>query len=212
MLDEKDVHARRHRPRSQDSAGGTARAHRKRRGRSRSREDGGQRSRISPTRSTRSFRSPGSDAPDAEPEKNRTGAHWPNRWSRNSRTWASPVTLDSGRPRGRPSAPDVAEARAAQSDHQCFALCRNGARHHSARRTAMAVLRVDDDGPGIPADRIQDMLEPFTRGEASRNRETGGVGIGSHAGAGRGRTARRRAGRSATGAEGGLRAEFRIPV
>ena len=43
------------------------------------------------------------------------------------------------------------------------------------REDGHAVLRVDDDGPGIPADRIQDMLEPFTRGEASRNRETGGA-------------------------------------
>ncbi len=41
-----------------------------------------------------------------------------------------------------------------------------------------AVLRVDDRGPGIPADRIADMQEPFTRGEASRNRSTGGAGLG----------------------------------
>ncbi len=40
------------------------------------------------------------------------------------------------------------------------------------------VLRVDDDGPGIPQDRIVDMLEPFTRGEVSRNRATGGAGLG----------------------------------
>jgi len=40
------------------------------------------------------------------------------------------------------------------------------------------VLRVDDDGPGIAEDRIADMFEPFTRGEASRNRATGGTGLG----------------------------------
>ncbi len=40
------------------------------------------------------------------------------------------------------------------------------------------VLRVDDDGPGIPDDAITDMLEPFQRGEASRNRSTGGAGLG----------------------------------
>lgn len=39
-------------------------------------------------------------------------------------------------------------------------------------------LRVDDNGPGIPEARIADMLEPFTRGEGSRNRDTGGAGLG----------------------------------
>lgn len=41
-----------------------------------------------------------------------------------------------------------------------------------------AVLRVDDKGPGIPEDQIGAMLEPFSRGEASRNRATGGAGLG----------------------------------
>ena len=40
-----------------------------------------------------------------------------------------------------------------------------------------AVIRIEDTGPGIPQDEITDMLEPFTRGEASRNRETGGAGL-----------------------------------
>jgi len=39
-------------------------------------------------------------------------------------------------------------------------------------------LRVEDSGPGIPDNRIEAMLEPFTRGEASRNRDTGGAGLG----------------------------------
>ncbi|MEM7779540.1 MAG: ATP-binding protein [Pseudomonadota bacterium] len=41
-----------------------------------------------------------------------------------------------------------------------------------------AVIRIDDKGPGIPEARISEMLEPFTRGEASRNRATGGAGLG----------------------------------
>jgi signal transduction histidine kinase len=41
-----------------------------------------------------------------------------------------------------------------------------------------AVLRVEDEGPGIDAARIPEMLEPFTRMEQSRNRETGGSGLG----------------------------------
>ena len=40
------------------------------------------------------------------------------------------------------------------------------------------VLTVDDEGPGIPADRRQAMLEPFNRLESSRNRATGGAGLG----------------------------------
>ena len=39
-------------------------------------------------------------------------------------------------------------------------------------------ITIDDDGPGIPADRIDDMFRPFVRGEPSRNPDTGGVGLG----------------------------------
>ena len=41
-----------------------------------------------------------------------------------------------------------------------------------------AVIRIEDDGPGIPADQIARMLEPFTRGDPSRNSSTGGAGLG----------------------------------
>jgi two-component system osmolarity sensor histidine kinase EnvZ len=37
---------------------------------------------------------------------------------------------------------------------------------------------VDDDGPGIPKDRREDVFRPFFRLEASRNPETGGTGLG----------------------------------
>ena len=47
-----------------------------------------------------------------------------------------------------------------------------------AREGAFAVLRVEDDGPGIPPGEIARMLEPFTRLEASRNSATGGAGLG----------------------------------
>ncbi|EZP73292.1 Histidine kinase [Sphingomonas paucimobilis] len=39
-------------------------------------------------------------------------------------------------------------------------------------------LAVADDGPGIAEDRMEEMMEPFTRMEGSRNRETGGAGLG----------------------------------
>ena len=40
------------------------------------------------------------------------------------------------------------------------------------------ILRVEDDGPGIPEDRIGSITEPFVRGESSRSRATGGAGLG----------------------------------
>ncbi len=41
-----------------------------------------------------------------------------------------------------------------------------------------AVITISDQGPGIVDDQIARMLEPFTRGEPSRNSETGGAGLG----------------------------------
>ena len=79
------------------------------------------------------------------------------------------------------------------------------------RSDGMAILRVEDSGPGIPADRITAMLEPFARGEQSRNRETGGAGLGlaltraiaeQHGGSLK----------LANRAEGGLVAELRLPL
>ena len=52
------------------------------------------------------------------------------------------------------------------------------ARISLAREGGLAVIRIEDDGPGIPADQLERMLEPFTRGEPSRNSLTGGAGLG----------------------------------
>lgn len=74
-----------------------------------------------------------------------------------------------------------------------------------------AIIRVEDKGPGIPEARIADMLEPFTRGEASRNRGTGGAGLGL--------TLARAIAQQHGGdlelsnrAGGGLRADIRLPL
>lgn len=39
-------------------------------------------------------------------------------------------------------------------------------------------LSVEDDGPGIPVDKRDDVFKAFYRVEGSRNKETGGVGLG----------------------------------
>jgi signal transduction histidine kinase len=37
---------------------------------------------------------------------------------------------------------------------------------------------IEDEGPGIPSEMIDVLMEPFVRAEASRGRETGGAGLG----------------------------------
>ena len=46
------------------------------------------------------------------------------------------------------------------------------------RDGAQVLVRIDDDGPGMAEDQIEPMMQPFTRGEPSRNSATGGAGLG----------------------------------
>ena len=63
-------------------------------------------------------------------------------------------------------------------------LVENAVRYAGSARIGIAVdgrhvmVTVEDDGPGVPDATIDRLCEPFYRGEASRNRETGGVGLG----------------------------------
>lgn len=46
------------------------------------------------------------------------------------------------------------------------------------RNGDMAVVDVDDDGPGLPPGELERVFEPFYRVERSRSRDTGGIGLG----------------------------------
>ncbi len=78
------------------------------------------------------------------------------------------------------------------------------------------MILIDDDGPGIPDDAIDDMMNAFTRGDPSRNTTTGGAGLGlalaraiadQHGG-----SLQLTNRRSATGAIEGLTARLEIPM
>lgn len=47
----------------------------------------------------------------------------------------------------------------------------------SQEPTRVAIV-VEDEGPGLPADQLEQVFEPFVRGEPSRARATGGHGLG----------------------------------
>jgi signal transduction histidine kinase len=47
-----------------------------------------------------------------------------------------------------------------------------------SRNADRLVVAVVDNGPGIPPDQLEAVLQPFYRVESSRNRSTGGTGLG----------------------------------
>jgi len=84
-----------------------------------------------------------------------------------------------------------------------------GAHVSLAREERTAEIRVDDDGPGIPADKREEAFRPFHRLDG--NQQTGGVGLGL--------TIARDIARAHGGdlvlsksPEGGLRATIKLPV
>ncbi len=67
---------------------------------------------------------------------------------------------------------------------RCLGNLVENALRHGVRATihiedgAQLLIRVRDEGPGIPEDSLEKVFEPFFRLEASRNRDTGGTGLG----------------------------------
>jgi two-component system osmolarity sensor histidine kinase EnvZ len=72
-----------------------------------------------------------------------------------------------------------------QAIQRCLAnLISNAGRHGNKvwvtveDREATIIITVDDDGPGIPDNRLEDVFKPFFRLDPSRNPTTGGTGLG----------------------------------
>lgn len=79
------------------------------------------------------------------------------------------------------------------------------------RRGGLAVISVTDRGPGIPADQLPMVMEPFVRGDDSRSSDTGGAGLGLAIA----RTIAQDHGGDlvlSNRREGGLRAELHLPL
>ncbi len=63
-------------------------------------------------------------------------------------------------------------------------LIDNAVRYAGGARLILVVelhallIRVEDDGPGVPADQLEHVLRPFARLDLSRNRGSGGAGLG----------------------------------
>jgi two-component system sensor histidine kinase CpxA len=49
---------------------------------------------------------------------------------------------------------------------------------HAKTEDGSAIIQVLDQGPGVPADSLERLFEPFYRPEAARGRNTGGSGLG----------------------------------
>lgn len=87
----------------------------------------------------------------------------------------------------------------------------SAARGRVFTENGMAVVEIEDNGPGIADDQIERAFEPFHRLETSRNRDTGGIGLGLAVVRA---IARGHGGDVSlkTRAEGGLRAQVRLPL
>jgi two-component system, OmpR family, osmolarity sensor histidine kinase EnvZ len=65
-----------------------------------------------------------------------------------------------------------------------FNLVSNAARHgeridvSANHETRWLVIHVDDDGPGIPPDKREEVFKPFVRLDEARNQDEGGSGLG----------------------------------
>ncbi len=89
----------------------------------------------------------------------------------------APVTLESGEKSPVACRP-VLFGRAMRNLIDNAIAYGGAARVFVSRAGDKVLVRVDDDGPGIPSDMLARATDPFVRGDSSRSRETGGAGLG----------------------------------
>ena len=88
-----------------------------------------------------------------------------------------PVTMD-------PVEPVICECRPAALKRALTNLIDNAIKYGKCAHVTIDVtsagieITIDDEGPGIPESELKRVFEPFYRLEESRNRETGGAGLG----------------------------------
>jgi signal transduction histidine kinase len=88
-----------------------------------------------------------------------------------------PVSMD-------PAEPLICECQPAALKRAVANLLDNAVKYGKRARasiqsTAGAIeITIDDEGPGIPEDELARVFQPFYRVEGSRNRDTGGMGLG----------------------------------
>jgi signal transduction histidine kinase len=122
----------------------------------------------------------------------------------------APVSFDGGG--ALPVLSDPAALRRALANLIGNAIQYGGVARVKAFATdGQATVTVEDDGPGLPHEELDAVFEPFHRAERSRNRETGGAGLGL--------TIARQAARAHGGdvtlsrrSEGGLIARLHLPL
>ena len=92
---------------------------------------------------------------------------------------------EAGRPAAiAPAAPAIYSGQPAALKRAFVNLIDNAIQYGKSAHIALSaapqelIVTIDDEGPGIPEPELKRVFEPFYRLEASRSRDTGGIGLG----------------------------------
>ena len=65
-----------------------------------------------------------------------------------------------------------------QRRRQCLPLCQDRRSVSADHTRGWLTVTIDDDGPGIPAEKREDVFKPFFRLDEARNLDASGTGLG----------------------------------